>query len=79
MSSTGTVTGVATLTIRVNDAPHPLPAPATIADLVRSLGLADRKGVALAVNDTVVPRGAWPAHALAEGDRVLVIRATQGG
>lgn len=65
--------------IHVNDTPRELPAAATLADLARDLGLAERKGVAVAVNDAVVPRAAWPTHALAEGDRVLVIQATQGG
>lgn len=67
------------VSIRVNDEPRAIAAGATVAALVRELGLADRKGVAVAINGAVVPRAAWPAHALAAEDRVLVIRATQGG
>jgi sulfur carrier protein len=76
MSANATTT---TLALRVNDEPRTIDHGATLADLARELGLAERKGVAIAVNNTVVPRAAWPTHALAEGDRVLVIRATQGG
>lgn len=65
--------------IHINDTPRELPATTTLADLARDLGLAERKGVAVAVNDAVVPRAAWPARVLADGDRVLVIQATQGG
>jgi sulfur carrier protein len=65
--------------IHVNDQPRPLEGGATVAALLRELGLADRKGVAVAVNGSVVPRTTWPVHALADGDRVLVIQATQGG
>ncbi len=65
--------------IHVNDTARELAADATLAALARDLGLAERRGVAVAVNDAVVPRAAWPATALAEGDRVLVIQATQGG
>nr|WP_322784972.1 sulfur carrier protein ThiS [Streptomyces griseolus] len=36
-------------------------------------------GVAAAVNEAVVPRGRWAATALAEGDRVEVLTAVQGG
>lgn len=54
-------------------------AGATLVALVAELGLAERKGVAVAVNGNVVPRSTWSTHALADGDRVLVIRATQGG
>ena len=72
-------TATASLTIRVNDEPRTLAVSTTLDALVRDLGLAGRKGVAVAVNNAVVPRAAWPAHFLADGDRVLVIRATQGG
>ena len=67
------------ITIRVNDELRALAGAATLTDLVRELGLAERKGVAIAVNNAVVPRPAWPTRPLADGDRVLVIRATQGG
>jgi sulfur carrier protein len=63
----------------VNDEPRALAGPTTLAMLVGELGLADRHGVAVAVNNAVVPRAVWPAHPLAGGDRVLVIRAAQGG
>ena len=36
-------------------------------------------GIAAAVNETVIPRGQWPDSALAEGDRVEVLTAVQGG
>jgi len=67
------------MNIRVNDQPRYVALGATLLDLLRDLALAERKGVAVAINDTVVPRAAWRDHALAESDRVLVIQATQGG
>lgn len=65
--------------IFVNDAPRELDGDTTLAALVRELGLSERKGVAVAINGAVVPRAGWTEHALSPGDRVLVIRATQGG
>jgi sulfur carrier protein len=65
--------------IRVNDQPREIAAGLALADLVRDLGLADRKGVAIAINDEVVPRSTWSARMLAASDSVLVIQATQGG
>lgn len=65
--------------IHINDTVRELASPATIAALARELGLAERRGVAVALNDAVVPRAAWPETALTDGDRVLVIQATQGG
>ncbi len=69
----------ATLGIFVNDRPHALAGAATLMGLMGELGLADRTGVAAAVNDEVVPRAQWASRELRERDRVLVIRATQGG
>jgi sulfur carrier protein len=68
-----------TLRIVLNDRPHELAGPATLLALLEGLGLAGKRGVAAAVNGEVVPRGAWESRALAERDRVIVIRATQGG
>lgn len=38
-----------------------------------------RRGVAVAVNGTVVPRSTWDAVPLTEGDAVEVLTAAQGG
>lgn len=51
----------------------------TLAALLDVLGVEQRRGVAVAINDRVVPKSAWGDHALAPGDRVEIIRATQGG
>ena len=67
------------MTVFVNDQPRALAAGTALVDLLRELGLAERKGVAIAINDEVVPRSAWPARPLADGERILVIQATQGG
>jgi sulfur carrier protein len=42
-------------------------------------GAASVPGVAAALNETVIPRGQWPGTTLAEGDRVEVLTAVQGG
>ena len=65
--------------IRVNDQPREIVSGTVLAELVRELGLAERKGVAIAINDEVAPRSTWAARALEESDHVLVIQATQGG
>lgn len=77
--SAPTTTSMSEAVIFVNDEPRPLGAETTVLALLHTLGLAERPGVAVALNGTVAPRATWPAHALATGDRVLVIRATQGG
>ena len=52
----------------------------TLDELLRALGVPpDRTGTAVAVNDAVVPRGRWAATRVAEGDRIEIITAAQGG
>ncbi|MEV6299310.1 sulfur carrier protein ThiS [Actinoplanes sp. NPDC051861] len=50
----------------------------SVAVLVAEITEASR-GVAVAVNGTVVPRSTWSAVDLADGDRVEVLTAAQGG
>jgi len=38
-----------------------------------------QKGIAVAVNETVVPKAQWDSYELQHNDNVLVIKATQGG
>ena len=53
---------------------------ATVAAAVEALELpAAGRGVAVAVDAEVVPRGQWGAHELQEGARVEILRAIQGG
>jgi sulfur carrier protein len=51
-----------------------------LGDLLRYLKISEEeKGFAIAVNEEVIFRNAWQNALLKEGDRVEVIRATQGG
>jgi sulfur carrier protein len=66
------------LRLRVNGQPREVPAGTTLAELVAALTAAP-SGVAAALNETVVPRDRWAGTALADGDRVEVLTAVQGG
>jgi sulfur carrier protein len=53
---------------------------ATVAAALESLDLpAAGRGVAVAVDAEVVPRGQWAATELHDGARVEILRAIQGG
>jgi sulfur carrier protein len=53
---------------------------ATVAAALESLDLpAAGRGVAVAVDAEVVPRGRWAATELHDGARVEILRAIQGG
>ena len=64
--------------VLVNGEPTELESGATVQAVLAWLELPDR-GVAVAVDAEVVPRGEWPARELSEGARVEVLRAIQGG
>ena len=52
---------------------------ATLAELVKQRASAARRGIAVALNDAVVPRRAWPATRLKAGDRVEIVKVIVGG
>lgn len=55
---------------------------ATLADLLRQMGLdadASRQGLAIAVNNKVIPAQEWERLTLKDNDQVLIVRAVQGG
>jgi sulfur carrier protein len=66
------------MTIVINGQRHELPDDATLTDVVARLTSAAR-GVAVALNGSVVPRGEWHSTALAEADQVEILTAVQGG
>jgi len=64
----------------VNGEPRAVPEHTTVAALVReAAGAADGRGIAVAVDATVVPHSMWDSTALADGQRVEVLGAIQGG
>ena len=64
----------------LNGEPRELRAGATVADAVGASGAPEsRGGVAVAVEAEVVPRGEWDTRRLAEGERVEILQAVQGG
>ncbi|MDO5634630.1 MAG: sulfur carrier protein ThiS [Micrococcus sp.] len=78
------------MSLTLNGTPHSLSEHATVRDAVAAVTgrpidqdgrAADggRLGVAVAVNETLVPRSAWSGHALQSGDVVDVVTAVQGG
>ena len=50
----------------------------TVADLAQQLGL-PQQGVAIAVQNRMVPRTEWSTKILQEGDSLVIIKAACGG
>ncbi|MDX3450378.1 sulfur carrier protein ThiS [Streptomyces sp. ME02-8801-2C] len=66
------------MNILVNGRQQEVSAGTALDALVKTLTPAP-SGVAAALNETVVPRARWSSTPLAEGDRVEVLTAVQGG
>ena len=64
--------------ITVNDEPRTLAAGATVANLVTELGLGPRR-IAVEVNRVIVPRAAYMATVLNDGDAIEIIHFVGGG
>lgn len=67
-----------TMKIVVNGEPRTVPSGASVADLVKELGL-DRSACAVELNRELVPKKQHPARTLTEGDRVEVVTLVGGG
>jgi sulfur carrier protein len=66
--------------ISVNGEDRQLADGATVATVVELLDVApDARGVAVALDGEVVARGRWAHTALADGARIEVVAAIQGG
>jgi thiamine biosynthesis protein ThiS len=62
----------------VNGDVRELPDGLTVGALLESIGAA-RTGVAVARNESVVPRARYDLDRIADGDRIEIIRAVAGG
>lgn len=66
------------MSITVNGAAHPLPAPLTISAFLQDNGYGD-KLVAVAVNGQFVPRSKHGSAQIQSGDAVEIVAPMQGG
>jgi sulfur carrier protein len=66
--------------VHLNGAPKEVLDGATVGALIDELEVERaRRGVAVAVGGEVVPRAEWDERVLADGARVEVVHAVQGG
>ena len=42
-------------------------------------GIQSQKGITVAVNNAVIPKTEWQTKTLNENDKIIIIKATQGG
>ena len=65
--------------ITINGERHELGEDTTVEAAVRAAGAPDARGVAVALDGEVVPRGEWATTEVREGPQVEVLHAVHGG
>jgi sulfur carrier protein len=65
--------------LSINNAVFEVPEHSTLDSISGLLQLTTTAGIAIAVNNSVVPRSQWNSLVLKEADNIILIRATQGG
>lgn len=63
----------------LNDESREVNGKSTVGSLLDEIELNDLTGWAVAVNERVIARDDAPEYELSEGDRVILVQATQGG
>ena len=65
--------------VLLNDETRELNGKATVGSLLEEIELTDLAGWAVAVNEQVIAKDETLDYELSDGDRVILIQATQGG
>jgi thiamine biosynthesis protein ThiS len=63
----------------INNKEKTISEDATIVELLEAEKLHNLRGIAIAIDDMVVPKVAWGVEKLQPGSRILIIKAAQGG
>jgi sulfur carrier protein len=63
----------------VNDEPLEFSIAPTLIEIFEYQSITEMRGLAIAINEEVIPRVLWSETNLQANDRLMLIRATQGG
>jgi len=65
--------------ISINQQRTEIPEHFSVEELLNSLHSASASGIAIAINQAIIPKKQWPVHMLRADDKIILIKATQGG
>ncbi|MFT6850326.1 MAG: sulfur carrier protein [Sphingobacteriales bacterium] len=65
--------------LEVNGKNLDFPENSTLFEVLKSMDLDNKPGIAVALNNKVVSKSAWAESKISSGDKILCINATQGG
>tara|TARA_R110002072_G_scaffold16048_1_gene63449 strand:- start:30966 stop:31184 length:219 start_codon:yes stop_codon:yes gene_type:complete len=64
--------------VTVNDNKHSFREEETLQSVISKLSITEN-GIAIAINEQIIPKKKWTTTQLNNNDKILVIKATQGG
>lgn len=67
------------MTVFVNNQSVDTQPTASLKSLLAELALVDKKGIAVAVNNSIIPRTDWEQVGLSGNEKITILQATQGG
>ena len=68
------------IAVRINGADTRIADAASIIDILRGQGLDPKaRGIAVALNESILPSARWEATRLAAGDSIEIVKAFAGG
>ncbi len=65
--------------VTINNQNYQLNESCSIEQMLTAVISTEANGIAIAVNQTIIPKSVWDTYLLNPGDQVIVIKATQGG
>lgn len=63
----------------INNQVKQLTQKTSLQGLLLEFGFEEVRGIAVAVNEQVVPKPQWSSYFLGDKDSIIIIKATQGG
>ncbi len=63
----------------INNESHTVKSSSTLLELLAEIHLGEKRGIAVAINHSIIPRNDWKTSVLQDNDSVTIIHATQGG
>jgi sulfur carrier protein len=65
--------------IQLNNQSREIASCISLQQLLNEVVGQKQKGIAVAINNSVVPKAVWDNHILQANDNILIIKAAQGG
>ncbi len=65
--------------IFINDEEYSYSEEKNLISVLRELDLVTLQGIAIAINNAVIPKAEWGNYTVKDDDKIIIIKATQGG